>query len=108
MEIKETAKYCIIMQISPKLGNREVSRLSSEIRKYKTPIAIDMSLVKDCTIEFINLIKDITNLSLFNINSDIFALLISMNLDKTLQLFVSENDFQNNKHQLLNRKFCIV
>ena len=67
-----------------------------------------MSCVNDCTIDFIDEIKQYRGMSLFNINSDVFAILTSMNLDKILNLFVSEIDFINDKHQLINRKFSIV
>ncbi len=100
---------CIITPLSPILSERESERLGEEIA-YNTELktALDMSYVQDCTIDFIDKIKQYKGISLFNINSDIFAILISMNLDKTLKLFVSEIDFLSDKHQLLNRKFCVL
>ena len=108
MEIKETEKYCIITPLSPKLDLRQTCRIGSEIQlRPFCKVGIDLSFVKDCTIEFIDFIKKF-NLSLFNIHSDIFAILTSMNLDKQLDLYVSEMDFLEEKHRLLNRKFVIV
>ena len=109
MEIKETEKYCIITPLSPVMDLRQSSRIGSEIeiRPYSN-IGLDMSFVKDCTIEFIEKIKSFKNLSLFNIPSDIFVMLNCMNLDKKLNLYVSEIDFEEKKHRLLNRNFCIV
>ena len=110
MEIKKSDKYCIITPLSPKLNAREAKRLSDELNCYSNfdILGLDLSLVSDCTIEFIETIKGFGNVGLFNIQSDIFALLTSMNLDKSLKLFVSEIDFLNNSHRLINRKFSIV
>ena len=107
MEIRESEKYCIITPLSPKLDERQTQRLISEIVSSEKRVGIDMSYVKDCTIDFINRLTKL-NLSLFNIQSDIFALLLNMDMDKTWDLFVSEMDFTENKHRLLNRKFNIV
>ena len=108
MEIKENEKFYIITPLSPKLGARESLRLKDEMACSNKKIGIDLSFVQDCTIDFIDQLISVKNVSLFNIPSDIFAILTSMNLDKSIALFVSEIDFINDKHQLLNRKFTIV
>ena len=109
MEIVLKNNCRIITPLSPKLTDRETQRLSEElINCYEERTALDMSFVQDCTNDFIDEIRMHKGISLFNINSDIFAILTSMNLDKTIKLFVSEMDFLNDKHQLINRKFCIV
>ena len=61
--------------------------------------------------EFFNQIKEFAltrKLSLFNISSDIFVIINFFNLDKIFNLYVSELDFEEEKHQLLNRKFSLV
>lgn len=109
MEIDVKDNCFIVTPLSPKLSDRETQRLCEELEgNYTERAALDMSYVQDCTIEFIDGIKKFKNISMFNINSDIFAILTSMNLDKVINLFVSEQDFINDKHQLLNRKFSIV
>lgn len=109
MEIRETEKYYIITPLSPKLSERESLKLEAEILNSSNKrVGIDLSFVQDCTIDFINRLVNHRNISLFNIPSDIFALLTSMNLDKTFALFVSEMDFTDNRHQLLNRKFFVL
>ena len=109
MEIYVKDKCHIITPLSPKLTNRETQRLNKELQTIQEHrVAIDMSFVQDCTFDFFEEIKNYKNISLFNINSDIFAILTSMILDKKLKLFVSELDFLNDKHQLLNRKFTLV
>lgn len=109
MEINVKDNCYIITPLSPKLTHRETQRLNTELQNIENyKVALDMSLVKDCTFDFIEEIKNYKNISLFNINSDIFAILTSMNLDKKLKLFVSELDFLNDKHQLINRKFTLV
>ena len=109
MEITLKDNCRIITPLSPKLTEREAERLSEElINCYEERTALDMSFVQDCTIDFIDEISMHKGISLFNINSDVFAILTSMNLDKTLKLFVSEMDFLNDKHQLINRKFSLV
>ena len=109
MEIKDIDKCRIITLFSPKLTEHEADRLKEELELGGGKrIGIDMSYVRDCTIHFINELIGIKDISLFNIQSDIFAIFTSMELDKSLKLFVSEPDFLENKHRLLNRKFSIV
>ena len=109
MEINVKDNCYIITPLSPKLTERETLRLNTELQNAQGyRIALDMSFVEDCTFDFIEGIKNYNSISLFNISSDIFAILTSMNLDRKLKLFVSELDFLNNKHQLLNRKFTLV
>ena len=109
MEITLKDNCRIITPLSPKLTERETQRLSEElINCYEDRTALDMSFVQDCTNDFIDEIRMHKGISLFNVNSDVFAILTSMNLDKTLKLFVSELDFLSDKHQLINRKFSIV
>ena len=109
MEIRETEKYCIITPLSPKLDYRQVSRISTEINQRSfCKIGLDLTFVKDCTIDFIEGIKSLKNFSLFNIPSDIFAIINCMNLDKVLDLYVSEEDFTKQKHRLINRKFSVL
>ena len=99
----------IITPLSPKLAVREVQRIEEELNNIgEQKIAFNLACVNDCTIEFIERIKNYKNISLFNIHSDIFAILTSMNLDKSIKLFVSEMDFLNDKHQLINRKFSLI
>ncbi len=109
MEIKEQNNFYIITPLSPKLDKRESFRLEEEINNNSNKqVGLDLSYVQDCTIEFIDMLVNIKNLSIFNIHSDIFSLFLSMNLDKKLNLFVSEIDFTEKKHKLLNRKFRLV
>ena len=109
MEINWIENCRIITPLSPKLTERETGRLSEELANDdQMRTAIDLSFVNDCTIDFIEEIKRHEGISLFNISSDIFAILSCMNMDKTAKLFVSEMDFLNDKHQLINRKFNVV
>ena len=109
MEITTTDKYCIITPLTPKLSQREVVRLVEEMDNNQgLNIGIDLSYVNDCTIDFIDCVKKYTHIGLFNISSDIFAILTLMGLDKRVNLFVSDNDFKSNKHRLLNRHFKLV
>ena len=65
MEIIYSDNYCIITPLSPRLGERECSRLFTEIEinsMFKT--GLDLSYVKDCKIDFFNQIRNYKNLSL--------------------------------------------
>ena len=109
MEIRLFDKCCIIVPLAPKLDALECRRLYNEIKNYKGfSIGIDLTFVQDCTIEFIEELYKIEPLSIFNIPSDIFTLFNIMRVDKHANLFVSEEDFQANKHRLINRQFNIV
>ena len=109
MEISVNDKYCIITPLSETLDIRQTERLIGELEFHKTSrVGIDLSYVQDCTFEFIDNIKNFCNIGIFNISSDISALLISMGLDKKLNLFVSEMDFIDDRRRLLNRKFCRI
>ena len=109
MEITVRENCRIITPLSPKLTERESLRLSEELDNYcEYRTGIDLTYVVDCTYDFIQKIREHRDISLFNIPSDIFAILTSMDLDKSIKLFVSEMDFLNDKHRLLNRKFHLV
>ena len=109
MEIQLSDKYCIITPLSAKINEHETERINNEISALKDfKVGIDLEYVKDCTIDFVEKISKYSNLSLFNVPSDIFSLLTFMNLDKRLNLFVSEEDFISNSHRILNRKFVLV
>ena len=109
MEIIIKDNCRIITPLSPKLTDRETERLNDELINCNGErIALDMTYVNDCTIDFLDKIRIHKGISLFNINSDVFAILTSMNLDKALKLFVSEMDFFADKHQLINRNFSLV
>ena len=109
MEIKTSDNFCIITPFSPKLVEKEAKKLFAEILRNKNlKMGIDMSFVKECTIEFIDVLSKIGDIGLFNVTSDIFVLFNIMNVDKKINLFVSELDFKADKHQLLNRRFCLI
>ena len=107
MEIKTSDKYCIITPFSQIINAYEADKIICEIDKNRRT-GLDLTYVSECTIDFIEKMSNIKNISLFNIPSDIFALLNAMNLDKKLNLFVSELDFIANQHRLIKREFSIV
>ena len=111
MEIRDNDKFYIIAPLSSKLDKHESERLISEVCAETRNIGLDLRYVCDCTIDFIESIKQICttkNLSIFNIPSDIFAIFNYMKLDKYANLFVSELDFEEDKRQLINRSFSVV
>ena len=111
MEIRENDKVCIYAPLNSYLGSYESTRLLEEISKDNRDVAVDLKYVENCSIDFIETLKSISSykkIGIFNISSDIFALLNIMNVDKISRLFVSELDFIENKRQLINRKLAIV
>ena len=59
MEIKTSQKFCIITPLTPKIDSRETIRLIKEIKNFSDKtIGLDLSFVEDCTIEFIEAIKN--------------------------------------------------
>ena len=108
MEIITDKNTCIITPLSPVMSLRETDKLENEIlNNINKNIGIDLSFVNDFSFEFIETIKNF-NVSLFNIPSDLFALINAMNLDKNIQLYVSEIDFLDQKNRLINRKFSLI
>lgn len=111
MEIRDNEKVCIYAPLSPKLDKRESSRLLKEISAESRQVALDLRFVQDCTIDFIESLKEIAStkkIGIFNIPSDIFVLFNIMKIDKTVKLFVCEPDFEENTRQLINRQFSLV
>ena len=108
MEIITSETHCIITPLSPKLDFHEAMRIKSEIEaSAQDKVGLDLKYVKDCTIEFFEEIK-FSNISLFNIPSDIFVILNIFNFDKILNLYVSQTDFIDSKRRLLNRNLTVV
>lgn len=110
MEIRDNENVCIIAPLCKTLDKFNVSKIIERLEQEKRLVAIDLAYVQDCTMDFIESMKNIKNkkLGIFNIPSDIFVLLNIMNIDKQVQLFVSEIDFKENSRQLINRKFILV
>ena len=111
MEIRENEKVCILAPLSASLNQYESTRIKRNIMKDNRMVAIDLSYVEECSIDFINTIKEVCaqkTIGIFNIPSDIFALFNIMQIDKIAQLFVSEMDFESCERQLINRCFRVV
>ena len=111
MEIRDNEKFCIFAPLGGKLDNRESQRLLNEISVETRAVGIDLKYVYDCTIDFIKMLKmtaKTKQISIFNIPSDIFVLFNVMKLDKTVNLFVSELDFEENQRRIINREFKLV
>jgi anti-anti-sigma regulatory factor len=110
MEIRENDKLCIIAPIQNELSDYKVKKIIDRINRETRKVSIDLSNIQSCSSFFIESLAKLQNkdLSIFNINSDIFVLFNIMNIDKTIKLFVSELDFEENTRQLINRKFSIV
>jgi hypothetical protein len=111
MEIRSNRYTYIIAPLSEKLDRYEASRIEAEIKNESREVAIDLNYVKDCSIEFIETLKKLTNtktIGIFNIPSDIFVLFNIMNVDKLVKLYVSELDFKSSQRQLINRQFKLV
>ncbi len=110
MEIRDNDRFCIIAPLCCKLDKYKTGKVIAAIQKESRDVALDLSYIQDCTIDFIEGLKTITNkeISIFNIPSDIFVLFNIMKLDKEIKLFVSESDFEENSRQLINRSFAVV
>ncbi len=111
MEIRYDNKVCIFAPLSSKLDKRACLRLFSKLTEEQKQIGLDLSYVQDCTIDFCETLLKFSkekSIGIFNITSDIFALFNIMNIDKSVNLFVSEMDFEENTRRLINRKFTFV
>lgn len=110
MEIRENNTVCIFTPLCEKLDSYDIKKLFDRIERESRKVAIDLSYVQDCTIEFVDKLKNYAgkDLGIFNIASDLFVLFNIMNLDKSVNLFVSEIDFEENSRQIINRKFSVI
>lgn len=110
MEIRYNDEVCIIRPLSAKLDKFNTSKILKKISLESRRIAIDLSCVQECSLDFIEEIKSITknDIGFFNIPADVFILFNILGVDKIFKLFVSELDFEANIRQIINRKFIIV
>lgn len=111
MEIRDNEKVCIFAPLSPKLDKRESLRIFDKIIRENRDVALDLRFVQDCTIDFIETLKEIAStkkIGIFNIPSDIFVLFNIMQVDKSAKLFVCEPDFEENSRQIINRQFYVL
>lgn len=111
MEIRENEKVCIFAPLSGKLDRDETARLVREIMVEPRQIGIDLKYVYDCTIDFIEGLKQsakVKKLAIFNIPSDIFVIFNVMKLDRVIDLYVSESDFEYQARRLVSRSFSLV
>ena len=111
MEIRDNDKVCIFAPIGGRLDKRESERLLKELSLETRQVGIDLKYVYDCTIDFIEAVKlsaKTRQIAIFNIPSDIFTIFNIMHLDKAVNLYVSEYDFENNARRLINRDFKLI
>ncbi len=111
MEIRDNEKVCIFAPLGGKLDRYESNRLMSEISHETRQVGIDLKYVYDCTIDFIEALKETAlskQIAIFNIPSDIFVLFNIMKLDKAVNLYVSESDFESQTRRLVNRQFELI
>ena len=111
MEIRENEKVCIITPLNSKLNEYKLSRLIEKINHESRHVAIDLNYMSECSIDFIKSLKDLASkkrIGIFNIPADIFVLFNVMNVDKFVDLYVSELDFKESKRQIINRKFSLI
>lgn len=110
MEIRENNNIIIIAPICSNIDKNKTLSIINKIKNEKRQIAIDLNYVQECSIEFIEYLKNFLNkkIGIFNIPSDIFVLFNIMKIDKVANLFVSEMDFEENSHQIINREFSII
>ena len=77
MEVRYNNKICIFAPLSSKLDKRVCQRLFSKLSAENRQIALDLSYVNDCTVDFCEALTDLAkekNIGIFNIPSDIFAI----------------------------------
>ncbi len=111
MEIRENNEICIYAPISNVLDEYESNRLFDNIKKDSRKIAIDLTYVNECSINFIEKLKKMSSnkkIGLFNIPAEIFILFNTMNIDKNVLLYTSELDFLEETRRLINRNFSVV
>lgn len=110
MEIRTNQDICIIAPICKKIDSFKSNLILEKIKKETRRIALDLTYVQECTIDFIEALINLqqNELGIFNIPADIFVLFNIMNVDKSIKLYVSEIDFETNSHQIINRKFVFV
>ena len=111
MEIRDNEKFCIFAPLGGRLDYKESERLLKEISAESRQVGIDLKYVYDCTIDFIEALKESAKnkkISIFNIPSDIFVLFNIMKLDRAVNLYVSESDFELETRRLINRNFQLV
>ena len=111
MEIRDNEKFCIFAPLTPIMDKRESERLNKEILNEVRTVGIDLKYVSDCTVDFIETLKNLSKikpLGIFNIPSDIFAVFNFMGIDKNLSVYVSEQDFESGNRAIINRKFTVI
>lgn len=75
------------------------------------PIALNMQNVNFINEDFLIFLKQSSadrKISLMNLQSELYVLLNLTNYDKYAKIFISENDFLDNKRAIINRKFSVL
>ena len=110
MEIRDNKDFCIITPLCNILEGKRIAKIFDRIKTETRRVAIDLNHVQNCSIEFIEALNSVQTkkIGIFNIPSDIFVLFNIMNIDKNLNLFVSELDFEENSRKLINRRFTVL
>ena len=109
MEVLITENKCIITPLSQKIDSIQQNRILDEVKRFTgIEVGLNLKYVSDCAVEFLEKLTQVEKLSLYNISSDIFTIINLMNMDKIFNIYVSQLDFIESKHRVINRKFLLV
>jgi hypothetical protein len=113
ISFSECESACILHLHTQNLNPKVLIGMRKIIEKMPTqkPIAMNFEKVNFVCQEFLPFLQEISKdkiLSIFNINSELMAILDLTKYSKFVKIYTNENDFMNNKHSIVNRKFHIV
>ena len=104
-------KNNIVYVCAPKMNWLALLKLKLFILIHKNfKIAFDMKSVKEIREDFMqlfNMFKSHNKLNLFNIDSQLMALLMLRSCDKCVNIYADESDFWENSRAIVNRKFKV-
>lgn len=111
MKVRYNKNSRIIEPLCESLDRRNCEYLFKVLSEEAGSVGLDLSCVQDCSADFCETLIEFSKkreIGIFNITSDVFALFNIMNIDKSVNLFVNEIDFEENTRRLINRKFSCV
>lgn len=107
----ETENYIILCPRFKIFSQKAVDEILNLIQtpNSKKEYAIDMSAIYSISSEFLNMLNTLDKkVALLNCCAEVLVLLNLTNCDKKVKLFTSLIDLEEDKRELLNRKFALL
>lgn len=109
----ENNSNCILCPISDEVSLELVLRMEEILKglPINKSLALNLKNIGVICVEFLDFLKEFSpqkQISLFNLQSEVFVVLNLTKYDKFANIYLSDIDFNERKREMLNRRFSLL